>query len=161
METETEDKRSGSRRKQDGQKHGTYKGEGGPQIDADPLTSVRAGSDHQNAKSGGQFARKRTEEELAAEKAAFDAEWQAYYKTLGKWDRVRIRDCPARYLNRYKRVLLGKASRQTAIKVHCQMCIGWSNVATEIRDCTARTCPAYFYRPYQKRGAEVAQNGTK
>lgn len=121
-------------------------------IDARPDQGVRQGS-------GPDWAALRAREPRKS-LIVSDEVWNPYYATLSHGDRLKVRYCPERFLNGYKRTLLGIASRSTERKVGCQMCMGWEDIPASIRDCTARTCPSYAKRPYQKKkGAEVAANG--
>ena len=46
------------------------------------------------------------------------------------------------------RVYIGNASPRQAIKAKCQECMGYTDVAEAIRECTSPTCPLFAYRPY-------------
>lgn len=39
-------------------------------------------------------------------------------------------------------------SRQAATKAYCIQCVGFENVAAEIRNCKVLSCPLYNFRPY-------------
>ncbi|MEI7836727.1 MAG: hypothetical protein WCK05_10000 [Planctomycetota bacterium] len=43
-------------------------------------------------------------------------------------------------------------SPTNAIKAFCQMCVGWQDMAENIRGCTDPACPLYANRPYQIQG---------
>ena len=50
----------------------------------------------------------------------------------------------------------GKPTRKTAINAKCCECMGWAPgepyppaLSTLIRDCSAKTCPLFAYRPYK------------
>jgi len=52
----------------------------------------------------------------------------------------------------YLKAAHGVASPIDAIKAHCQNCCAYESPLTEgIGDCTAKTCPLWAYRPYQKK----------
>jgi hypothetical protein len=55
--------------------------------------------------------------------------------------------CPSR-LWLLQRVYQGQTSPRECIKAFCLECNGWEEAA--IRDCTAKACPLYRLRPYQK-----------
>lgn len=42
----------------------------------------------------------------------------------------------------------GTASKADAIKAFCILCVG--EVKADVTNCTAKSCPLYAYRPYQK-----------
>lgn len=51
-------------------------------------------------------------------------------------------------------------SKAAAIKAMCQECMGYDDGSTAaIRDCTSPACPLYPHRPYQRGGADEAQEG--
>ncbi len=50
----------------------------------------------------------------------------------------------------YLLAISGK-SFPAAVKAHCQMCLGWEDVVSGIRNCTDSACPLYAKRPYQGR----------
>jgi len=60
-------------------------------------------------------------------------------------------DIPKVYRGTYERAACGRASPRQAIKAFCQSCVGYENVAEEIRQCTDAECPLYAYRPYRGR----------
>ena len=59
----------------------------------------------------------------------------------------RLKSIPATMKNTYIRAMGGK-SRQAAIAAQCCECVGW--IRKEVTLCTAKACPLYNYRPYQK-----------
>lgn len=48
----------------------------------------------------------------------------------------------------YKAACEGK-SRKAAIKAHCQECVAWDQMVSQIEGCTARGCPLWLFRPYK------------
>jgi len=42
----------------------------------------------------------------------------------------------------------GKCSPRQAIKAKCQECVGFENVSDGVKNCTAKTCPLWRFRPY-------------
>ena len=50
----------------------------------------------------------------------------------------------------YLKAAAGMASPRAAIKAHCQMCMGWEDVVSGIRNCTGCACPLFAYRPFQE-----------
>jgi hypothetical protein len=65
---------------------------------------------------------------------------------------------PKLYQGGYERALSGRASPRQAIKAFCQSCVGYENVAEEIRQCTGAECPLYAYRPYRGRVRRAPQS---
>ena len=59
-----------------------------------------------------------------------------------------VRSVPKSYQAEYNSGIK-KKSRTKAVNSFCRQCFGWENVAENIRECTAITCPLYAYRPYQ------------
>ena len=59
------------------------------------------------------------------------------------------RQMPEHCVKAYNRAMSGK-SRNAAIKAFCRECVGYENMALEIRLCTDRSCPLYPYRPHRK-----------
>jgi hypothetical protein len=51
-------------------------------------------------------------------------------------------------LRLFRRGYAGQTSPRESIKAFCLECNGWEEAA--IRDCTARACPLFRFRPYQK-----------
>lgn len=64
---------------------------------------------------------------------------------------VKLPNVPPLYRPLYERVISGEASYRQAIKAKCQECLGWEDAVRGIRNCTARTCPLWPYRPYQEK----------
>lgn len=58
----------------------------------------------------------------------------------------RERRIPKLYKAQYRRAMAGK-SRTAGVDAFCAMCVGWVNVANEVRACTDPACPLYPYRP--------------
>jgi hypothetical protein len=75
--------------------------------------------------------------------------FQVLESTLSRWERVRLGSVPQSYLPAYKRAVLGESSPRSAIKAYCNHCVGWGGKA-EVKNCTAKACPLYAFRPYQK-----------
>lgn len=75
--------------------------------------------------------------------------WEALKSTFSTFELRRVAGCPEKRLPLLKRVLLKQASPRSAIKAMCQQCLGYEDVQKGIRDCTAKACPIYAYRPYQ------------
>jgi hypothetical protein len=50
---------------------------------------------------------------------------------------------------KFKRAASGKLSPRSAIKLHCEQCVGFENIKEGIGKCTACTCVLWAYRPYQ------------
>jgi hypothetical protein len=126
-------------------------GKVGSRISENPTPSVSGGEREKTPLLPGQFAKKRTPEEEAEEEAV----WLAHYQTLSKWEKARFDSAPKRYQGAYRRVLLGKGTRNLSIKVGCQACMGWEDLPASVRDCAAKACHSYFYRPYQKKPKET------
>ena len=61
---------------------------------------------------------------------------------------MNINDIPKSYRAEYNSGIKKKSMRR-AVNSFCRQCFGWENVAENIRQCTAKTCPLYAYRPYQ------------
>ena len=59
----------------------------------------------------------------------------------------KLSEVPASKRRLYQRAFEGKASKRDAIKAFCNECM--MDVTSEIRFCTAVTCPLWMYRPYQ------------
>lgn len=57
-----------------------------------------------------------------------------------------IEECPSAYRPTMKRAFEGN-SKAAAIKAMCLACTGW--LRAEVRNCSARGCPLWPYRPYQ------------
>lgn len=77
--------------------------------------------------------------------------FEALKSTISKWELQRVGSVPKRYLLSYMRAVLGVSTRKGAIKSYCQHCVGWSELPDAVRDCTAKLCPLYAFRPYQKK----------
>lgn len=60
------------------------------------------------------------------------------------------RDLPPRFRDL---AIRARTSRASAVKMFCAECVGF--VTADVRDCTARQCPLWPWRPYQ-RGDEDA-----
>lgn len=56
---------------------------------------------------------------------------------------------PERYKALYFAALKKKASPLKAIRAKCQECCGYEDAITRIKECTAKRCPLWCYRPYQ------------
>jgi hypothetical protein len=48
----------------------------------------------------------------------------------------------------YLRAAAAKAAPAAAIKAHCLECVGYAR--DEVTQCTAKACPLFAYRPFQK-----------
>lgn len=58
---------------------------------------------------------------------------------------------PSAHRGTYLRAMGGN-SKAAAIKAMCQSCMGHSDVAKRVAECSAEVlCPLWKYRPYQKR----------
>jgi hypothetical protein len=55
----------------------------------------------------------------------------------------RLSAVPPRYRRLYEAAWVGR-SRKSAIRAFCLECVGWQ--PSEVRRCTARTCPLYEFR---------------
>lgn len=71
-------------------------------------------------------------------------------KQMAAVDRV-----PASTKALLERVFNRDASPREAIKAKCQECMGYTDVANAIRNCSSQTCPLLAYRPF--RVARTAQ----
>ena len=54
------------------------------------------------------------------------------------------------YRERYIDGLTTTTSYKRAIRAFCMMCMGFDNVAEEIKNCTGYSCPLYQFRPNKK-----------
>lgn len=61
---------------------------------------------------------------------------------------ARILDCPNRHRGVLRAAYEKRASPRKAIQAFCLQCLGYSPEA--IRECSARACPLWRYRPYQR-----------
>ena len=55
---------------------------------------------------------------------------------------------PNNYVLKYKSALDGKVTVHQALKIKCLECCCWNR--EEITNCTAKTCPLWHYRPFNK-----------
>ncbi len=62
--------------------------------------------------------------------------------------RRRLGQMPPAYRQRYAVAMQGKRLK-TAIRAHCEMCMGWEMTRVGIATCTDRACPLYSVRPHQ------------
>lgn len=60
----------------------------------------------------------------------------------------RLSQTPTSAQGAYLRAVLRK-SRPAAVKAFCLECTGWDRAS--VTDCTARACPLWPWRPYQKK----------
>ena len=67
---------------------------------------------------------------------------------MTKAQQAAVDRAPANCRTLLSRVYSGNASPREAIKAKCQECLGYTDVADAIRNCTSRTCPLLAYRPY-------------
>ena len=58
---------------------------------------------------------------------------------------------PSKYQQVYLRAATGKSSPREAIKAKCLDCVGYEEPSNRIRACSAKTCPVWQFRPYQKK----------
>lgn len=65
--------------------------------------------------------------------------------------RIRQGEIPESARKTFERSVLGEGSPRQAIKAHCQTCMGYDDMVAGIRDCAARLCPLWAYRPYQEK----------
>lgn len=76
---------------------------------------------------------------------------------------VRVCDNPDRWLSLNNKARKGSVT--AAIKLNCAACMGFDNVASMVRGCTARgTCPLWAVRPYQNltvEGSDVDSDETE
>lgn len=66
---------------------------------------------------------------------------------LTEFHRAAIAQAPEASKNTVTRAFSGSASPRQAIKAMCLSCVGF--IRADIKNCTARACPLYAYRPYQ------------
>jgi len=43
-----------------------------------------------------------------------------------------------------------KGSMAAAVRLNCAACMGFESVASNVRDCSSRSCPLWPFRPYQQ-----------
>lgn len=75
-------------------------------------------------------------------------------------DDVDTQAVPDRYKPAYTKCLQGKVPRSKAIALKCYDCCGWQrkqpgldgDTIDMVRECTARGCPLWAYRPGSKLG---------
>jgi hypothetical protein len=58
-----------------------------------------------------------------------------------------VDEAPESCRNTLARAFSGSASPRSAIKAFCLQCVGFSR--SDIKNCTARACALYAYRPFQ------------
>lgn len=71
-----------------------------------------------------------------------------------------MEEAPASYRATLSRAYSGR-SKSAGIKAFCLQCVGF--LRNEVRDCTAKGCPLWPYRPYQQSNAEKTptESGSK
>lgn len=70
---------------------------------------------------------------------------------LDDHQRLRFEGIPIRYRTAWARAVTGSASPRQAIKAKCQDCCGWEEVIESVKNCAVKTCPVWYYRPYQEK----------
>jgi hypothetical protein len=66
--------------------------------------------------------------------------------------KARLAAVPEHHQAVVKRAYAGR-SRSAAMKAFCLECVGY--IKADVRGCTAKACPLYPYRPYQRGDTEV------
>lgn len=66
---------------------------------------------------------------------------------MNKWQEKVLDEVPTSYRATFARAYAGN-SRNAAIRGFCLRCVGY--LRNEVRDCSARGCPLWPYRPYQQ-----------
>lgn len=64
---------------------------------------------------------------------------------------------PEYYRHRAVRVLTENVSPRTAIRAHCEQCVGWENVKKCVGECKSYGGMLHPFRPYQSK-AETADD---
>jgi hypothetical protein len=82
------------------------------------------------------------------------------FKSASNAPRDQCERVPSKYRPLYLRAVAGAASPRQAIKAKCQECCGWEDLVIRVGDCTARTCPLWPLRPYQ-RAAEAQETAER
>jgi ribosomal protein L33 len=57
---------------------------------------------------------------------------------------------PLLWRETYRRTLLDPRGKAMRIKLKCQECVGFENVASRVRTCQVITCANWIVRPYLK-----------
>lgn len=65
---------------------------------------------------------------------------------------------PVKYRQLYNRATSNRGAKASAIKAHCQYCVGYCNTVPAIRYCKRLECPMWLHRPYQTK--EKTDEGT-
>lgn len=63
---------------------------------------------------------------------------------------------PERYAGLVARI--EKGSMKAATALNCASCMGFEDVANQVRNCTTKICAMYPFRPYQKATGEVNED---
>jgi hypothetical protein len=77
------------------------------------------------------------------------ARFEALLSTFTPGQLSRAGSVPKRFKPLYVRALCKETTSRQAIRAYCQHCVGWSELPDAVRDCTAKACPLYAFRPYQ------------
>ncbi len=61
----------------------------------------------------------------------------------------KLEGMPPRYRGKFTKAISGR-SVKAAVHSYCAECVGWEDVAHEVRNCTVPDCPFRPWRPYQQ-----------
>lgn len=64
---------------------------------------------------------------------------------------ARIKSVPIKHRGLFIKAVKKQVSSKRAIRAFCQSCMGYEDLPTSVRECTALTCPLWTFRPYQEK----------
>jgi hypothetical protein len=89
-----------------------------------------------------------TDAKTPAETTLYDR-LEALKSTMPPGQVARLGSIPKKYFKGQIRAPLGEATSRSSIKAYCQQCVGFSDLPSSVRECSARACPLWALRPYR------------